>query len=107
MKKKIPRKPMRLLPHQKAAVNAAVKHFKTATRGRIVHACGTGKTLVALHILLKLKAHLAIVLVPSLDLLRQTRKKWLKQLRDSGVPYHHQVVSSSIGGATTKVAEVR
>ena len=72
-KRKDPRKPR---PHQVLAVRDVVKGLKSASRGQLIMACGTGKTLTSLWIKEKLKAQQVLVLVPSLSLLSQTLREW-------------------------------
>jgi superfamily II DNA or RNA helicase len=72
-RRKEPRKPR---PHQVLAVRDVVKGFKSASRGQLIMACGTGKTLTSLWIKEKLKAQQVLVLVPSLSLLSQTLREW-------------------------------
>ncbi|MEU6394719.1 Helicase associated domain protein [Streptomyces sp. NPDC046939] len=61
-----------LRPDQQHAVDAAVRHLKgPRTRGHIVSACGTGKTLTALRTAEALGARHLLVAVPSLDLIAQ------------------------------------
>ncbi len=73
------RQPKRLLPHQQAALAVVAKGLaETGTRGKMIMACGTGKTLTALRI----AEHLAgpgrrvLYLVPSLSLMSQTVQEW-------------------------------
>ena len=66
----------RPLPHQRKAVNAVVKGYRTADRGQLMMACGTGKTLAACFLAEKLAARRVLVLVPSLSLLAQTLREW-------------------------------
>lgn len=65
-------------PHdyQKTAITDVVKGFKSADRGQLIMACGTGKTLTAWFITEKLAAERTLVLVPSLSLLKQTMREW-------------------------------
>lgn len=65
-------------PHdyQYEAINDVVEGFRTADRGQLIMACGTGKTLTALFIKEKLTAQRVLVLVPSLSLLKQTMQVW-------------------------------
>jgi superfamily II DNA or RNA helicase len=72
-RRKEPRKPR---PHQVLAVRDVIKGFKGASRGQLIMACGTGKTLTSLWIKEKLKAQQVLVLVPSLSLLSQTLREW-------------------------------
>lgn len=71
-----PPKPKKPWDYQRPAIKAVVKGFKTADRGQLIMACGTGKTLTAWFIKEKLAAERTLVLVPSLSLLKQTMKEW-------------------------------
>lgn len=67
-------------PHQQDAIDSALDHLGTpGSRGKLLMACGTGKTLVGLRIAERLagKGGRALVLVPSLALLSQTLRAWL------------------------------
>ena len=39
-----------LLPHQEQALNATIEGFANSSRGKLIMACGTGKTFTALKI---------------------------------------------------------
>ena len=77
----IPRRKPR--PYQQDAINAVAEGFKTNDRGKLIMACGTGKTFTAL----KIAEHpeiagagsLVLFLVPSLHLLSQTLTDWKQQ----------------------------
>lgn len=68
----------RILSHQKEALEAVHTYFGTEDRGKLIMACGTGKTYTAL----KIAEHetegkgLILVLVPSIALMGQTLKEW-------------------------------
>ena len=70
-------------PYQQDAINAVAEGFKTNDRGKLIMACGTGKTFTAL----KIAEHpeiagagsLVLFLVPSLHLLSQTLTDWKQQ----------------------------
>ena len=67
-------------PHQQQAIDIAVSHLESpGTRGKLLMACGTGKTLVGLRIAETLagRGGRVLVLVPSLALLSQTRRAWV------------------------------
>ena len=70
-------KPKLLYGHQKEAVRKAVAGLKNADRGKLVMACGTGKTLTALHIAERTvgKGGLVLYLVPSLSLIPQAMRE--------------------------------
>jgi superfamily II DNA or RNA helicase len=62
--------------HQTEAIEKVAKGFKDASKGQLIMACGTGKTLITLWIKENLKADLTLILLPSLSLLSQTLKEW-------------------------------
>lgn len=64
-------------PHQKAAIDAVVAGFIGDDRGKLIMACGTGKTFTALRLAEKIapSGHI-LFLVPSLALLSQTLREW-------------------------------
>jgi predicted helicase len=66
------------MPHQVAAIEAAHAHFQTAERGKLIMACGTGKTFTSLKIAEKETGGrgLVLFLVPSIALLGQTLREW-------------------------------
>ena len=67
-------------PHQQDAIDCALEHLgEPGTRGKLLMACGTGKTLVGLRIAERLAGAggRVLVLVPSLALLSQTLRAWL------------------------------
>jgi superfamily II DNA or RNA helicase len=63
-------------PHQATAIKAVVNGFQDHDRGRLIMACGTGKTLTALWIAERLQSSLTLVLVPSLSLVQQNLAEW-------------------------------
>jgi len=66
------------MAHQVAAITAANEHFKTSDRGKLIMACGTGKTFTSLQIAEKETEGKGVVLflVPSIALLGQTLREW-------------------------------
>ena len=67
-------------PHQKTAIESAHEYFKKKERGKLIMACGTGKTYTALKIAEReTKGHgFVLFLVPSIALLGQTLSEWSK-----------------------------
>ncbi len=63
-------------PHQQRAIREVLNGLKTNSRGQMIMACGTGKTLTALWITERLDSNTTLVLVPSLNLLSQTLTEW-------------------------------
>lgn len=73
---RLPKKTLR--PHQKEALENAHEHFRTADRGKLIMACGTGKTFNALRIAENETNGngLILFLVPSIALLGQALREW-------------------------------
>lgn len=71
-----PKKTLR--PHQKEALENTHEHFKTHDRGKLIMACGTGKTFNSLRIAENETdgKGLILFLVPSIALLGQTLREW-------------------------------
>lgn len=71
-----PKKTLR--PHQKEALDKTHEYFKTQDRGKLIMACGTGKTFTALRIAENETngKGLILFLVPSIALLGQTLREW-------------------------------
>ena len=67
-----------LLPHQTQAVDAVIEGFSHSDRGKLIMACGTGKTLTSQRIAERYagKGGLVLVLVPSISLLNQSLLAW-------------------------------
>ncbi len=72
------RKKKQLMEHQTTALNKAIKYFQTADRGKLIMACGTGKTYTSLKIAEQLTSNKGTILflVPSIALLSQTLREW-------------------------------
>ena len=82
-----------LREHQVDALNAAVNGLKTADRGKLIMACGTGKTFTSLKIAETMagKGKRVLFLVPSLSLLGQTLTEWTQE---SAIPLKSFAVCS-------------
>jgi predicted helicase len=67
-----------LRPHQIKASEKVMTGFETGDRGKLIMACGTGKTFTSLKIAEKFvpKGAIALFLVPSISLLSQTLREW-------------------------------
>ena len=76
VKRKNIRKKLRL--HQKEAVEKSLEYFKTQDRGKLIMACGTGKTFTSLRIIEKTTPQNANVLflAPSISLISQTLREY-------------------------------
>ncbi|WP_375673982.1 DEAD/DEAH box helicase [Bartonella sp. AA18HLJMS] len=68
----------KLLDHQKEALKAVCEGLKEADRGKLIMACGTGKTFTSLKIAETIagKGKRVLFLVPSLALISQTIREW-------------------------------
>ena len=68
----------RLRPHQKEALSDVEQGFRKSDRGKLIMACGTGKTFASLRLAEKLAPEHGSVLflVPSISLLSQTLREW-------------------------------
>lgn len=74
-------------PHQQHAIDKAIEGFATHDRGKLIMACGTGKTFTALRLAERVAANnggraRVLFLVPSISLLSQTLKEWTAQARE-------------------------
>ncbi len=80
-------------PHQIDAINHVVNGLATAERGKLIMACGTGKTFTSLKIAERMagKGKKVLFLVPSLALLSQTLNEWTQQ---SSIPLRNFAVCS-------------
>lgn len=73
-----------LRPHQKTALDNTHEYFKAADRGKLIMACGTGKTFTSLRI----AEHetngkgLILFLVPSIALLGQALAEWSAEAQE-------------------------
>lgn len=86
-------------PHQKTAIVDVLEGFKTADRGKLIMACGTGKTYTALKIVEEITKGdgNVLFLVPSISLLNQTLLEWTKECN-----YDYQVYAICSDPKVTK-----
>ncbi|WP_312703233.1 DEAD/DEAH box helicase, partial [Stutzerimonas nitrititolerans] len=94
-----------LREHQQTALNAVSAGLQDAERGKLIMACGTGKTFTSLKIAERLagKGKRVLFLVPSLSLLSQTLTEWTQE---SETPLHSfAVCSDSDVGKKRKVED--
>ena len=86
-----PKKTLR--EHQQNALNATISGLAEAERGKLIMACGTGKTFTSLKIAETMagKGKTVLFLVPSLSLLSQTLTEWTQE---SETPLHSFAVCS-------------
>lgn len=86
-----------LRPHQHDAVSATMKGFIDNNRGKLIMACGTGKTFTALKVaerFAEMEGRARILfLVPSLALMSQSLKEWSDETEQ---PMHAYAVCSDV-----------
>ena len=86
-----PKKQLR--QHQITATTKVGLGFSSSDRGKLIMACGTGKTFTSLKIAEKIagKNKVVLFLVPSLNLLSQSLTEWTQE---SAIPLHSLAVCS-------------
>ncbi|MBR7024559.1 MAG: DEAD/DEAH box helicase, partial [Selenomonadaceae bacterium] len=94
-----------LRDYQSNAIQKAHEHYKHHDRGKLIMACGTGKTFTALKIAEKLFPDGKILfLVPSITLIKQTLVEWA---RNSDKPFNAICVCSDETVANRNDDEIR
>jgi len=78
-------KPSRFEPasYQVQMIQDVVRGFGTSDRGKLIAACGTGKTVSALWIAEEMEAQRILFIAPSIALIKQTLKAWSEQSQNS------------------------
>ena len=85
--------PYRLQPHQQAAFDDTMARFAEHDRGKLIMACGTGKTFTALRIAEAVAGvgGRVLYLVPSISLFQQSMREWAEQ---RSVPHRYVGICS-------------
>ncbi len=80
-------------PHQIEAIEETKKYFSDPknTRGKLIMACGTGKTYTSLKIMEALEPKITLFLAPSIALLSQTFREYAQEKND---PFYASIVCS-------------
>ncbi|GAA9661340.1 DEAD/DEAH box helicase family protein [Helicobacter pylori] len=80
-------------PHQTEAINATKEYFSDPknARGKLIMACGTGKTYTSLKIMEALDPKITLFLVPSIALLSQTFREYAQEKSE---PFYASIVCS-------------
>ena len=96
-----------LKDHQQEAFDDVINGFKESDRGKLIMACGTGKTFTAL----KIAEHIAgtagrvLYLVPSIGLLSQAMREWSEQ---RGIDHSYVgICSDTHAGSTSEDASIQ
>ncbi|PDW64679.1 restriction endonuclease [Helicobacter pylori] len=79
--------------HQTEAINATKEYFSSPknTRGKLIMACGTGKTYTSLKIMEALEPKITLFLAPSIALLSQTFREYAQEKSE---PFYASIVCS-------------
>ncbi len=80
-------------PHQTEAIEETKKYFSDPknTRGKLIMACGTGKTYTSLKIMESLDPKITLFLAPSIALLSQTFRQYAQEKSE---PFYASIVCS-------------
>ncbi|GAA7682187.1 hypothetical protein BON254_02510 [Helicobacter pylori] len=80
-------------PHQTEAINATKEYFSSPknARGKLIMACGTGKTYTSLKIMETLEPKITLFLAPSIALLSQTFREYVQEKSE---PFYASIVCS-------------
>ncbi|GAA6851046.1 DEAD/DEAH box helicase family protein [Helicobacter pylori] len=80
-------------PHQIEAIKATKEYFSNPknTRGKLIMACGTGKTYTSLKIMESLDPKITLFLAPSIALLSQTFREYAQEKSE---PFYASIVCS-------------
>jgi predicted helicase len=91
-------------PHQRVAIDKVTKGFEGADRGKLIMACGTGKTFTSLKLVEESvpRGGTVLFLVPSISLLSQTLKEWTIE---STIPLRSFAVCSDVSVGKRKTDE--
>ena len=96
-----------LKDHQKEAFDDVINGFKESDRGKMIMACGTGKTFTALRIAEAIAgtAGRVLYLVPSIGLLSQAMREWSEQ---RGIDHSYVgICSDTHAGSTSEDASIQ
>ena len=99
--------PYSLKKHQRKAFNKVVNGLKEHDRGKLIMACGTGKTFTALKIAEEISGEegRVLYLVPSISLLAQSMREWSDQ---RGIDHSYiGICSDTKAGDTSEDASIQ
>lgn len=82
-KKRIIRKFFKPYEFQTKMISGVLEGFRKHDRGKLIAACGTGKTLVALWVIEEMKPREILFVAPSLALIKQTLESWAGQSKEA------------------------
>lgn len=67
--------------YQKKIIDDVIEGFSVEDRGKVIAACGTGKTLTSLWIVEQMDVSQVLFLAPSITLVKQTLESWADQAK--------------------------
>jgi len=88
---------------QEEIINKTIIHFTQNNKGKLILACGSGKTLISYWCVTIAKYNKILILVPSLYLLGQFSSVWMQQMKDELINYPILIIGSdkTIKNSTT------
>ncbi len=98
------KQPKNLRDYQNTAISNVIAGLQTAHRGKLIMACGTGKTFTALRMAERIAGagKRVLFLVPSLSLLSQTLTEWTQE---TATPMHCFAVCSDSEVGKKRIAD--
>lgn len=90
--------------YQSKAINDIAQGFSLHDRGKLIAACGIGKTLIGLWTMDRLNSRNILFMAPNLQLIRQTLNEWASQSRE---PFNYLSVCSdhTIDSAVDEISD--
>jgi predicted helicase len=83
--------------HQVDIIDKIIEHYKIYINGKLLLACGTGKTFISYYFsVLMSKFNKIFIVVPSLYLLSQTYRSWLMDLQSNSLDYDFLLLGSDL-----------
>jgi superfamily II DNA or RNA helicase len=74
--------------HQQECINKINEHFETENKGLIKMFCGSGKSFIIYHSILQYLSNIAIIVVPSINLITQFNNDYL--LNEDKIKYNNE-----------------
>lgn len=77
------RKKVKPRNYQSEIINNILNGFKSENRGKLLAACGVGKTLISKWIMEKIDSDITLFVAPSLALIKQTIEEWFNKTEET------------------------
>ncbi len=75
-------KPLKARKYQEEVLLKSKEHFKNEDRGKLIMACGTGKTFTSFLVADEIKAKKTVFLAPSIHLVSQSLEVWVRNSKN-------------------------